>query len=174
MLCGGVSELMTVGWEIAGRGRLSARVRIFRMHPRDETDRGPDLRRRHDRNAYVYQRDGQVWRLHARPTRDRCARPRKHEENSRRKFAQASSQKNGFRNTETVYRITKLRGSATWNTLSKKSAKNCAPACRGCSPKPKTPIEDAPGFRLPVAGYNLKSLELEFIRAWRLPPPGQV
>jgi len=51
----------------AGRGRLSARGGLFRVHARTEADRGPDVPRRSQLHAPLDQRHRRVGRLHRRP-----------------------------------------------------------------------------------------------------------
>ncbi len=51
----------------AGRGGLSARSGLLRVHARAEADRGPDVSRRPELHALLDQRHGRVGRLHSRP-----------------------------------------------------------------------------------------------------------
>ena len=62
VLCGGLTSLMKKGFRDAGRSRLPARDRILRVHPRNEADRGPDLRRRPRPHALFDFEHRRVWR----------------------------------------------------------------------------------------------------------------
>ena len=64
------------GLRDAGRGRLSARGRLLRVHARDEADRRPVLPGRPRLHALLGLRHRRVRRLHARPARRRRPRPR--------------------------------------------------------------------------------------------------
>ena len=59
----------------AGRGRLPAGDRLFRVPARGQADRRPDLRGRHLLHALLGQRHRGIRRLLRRPEGDRCARP---------------------------------------------------------------------------------------------------
>ena len=67
VLCGGTSALVKAGVRDAGRGRLSARGGLLRVHARAEADRRPDVSRRPELHALLDQRHGRVGRLHGRP-----------------------------------------------------------------------------------------------------------
>ena len=71
VLCGGITSLIKAGWEVAGRGRLSARSRLLRVPERDEADRRPDVRGRHGAHALLDQRHGRVRRLRLGPAHHR-------------------------------------------------------------------------------------------------------
>ena len=70
VLCGGVVELMKAGYETLCRGRLRAGDGLFRMHPRDEADRRPDLRRRHRQHELFGVEHRRIRRIRLRPARD--------------------------------------------------------------------------------------------------------
>ena len=59
------------GFRNLGRSRLCARDGLFRVLPRDEADRRPDLRGRHREHALLDLEHCRVWRLHAWPQADR-------------------------------------------------------------------------------------------------------
>ena len=66
VLCGGVSALVKAGLRHADRGRLPARGRLFRVPPRAEADRRPDVSGRPELHALLDQRHGRARRLHRR------------------------------------------------------------------------------------------------------------
>ena len=79
VLCGGVVELMKAGFDTLVRGRLRARDGLFRVHPRNEADRRPDLRGRHCQHELFGVEHRGIRRIRFRPARDHTGNARRDE-----------------------------------------------------------------------------------------------
>ena len=66
VLCGGVSELVTAGYETLVDAGLRPQARVLRVPPRAQADRGPDVREGHHRDAPLDLQHGRVRRPDAR------------------------------------------------------------------------------------------------------------
>ena len=83
VLCGGLTSLIRAGYETLVEAGLRARNGVLRVPARGETDRRPDLRRRHRQHALLHLQHRRIRRLHARPAHRHRGGPRRDEAHPR-------------------------------------------------------------------------------------------